>query len=167
MKKKLWSLVVAGLMAVQGAWAASPSLLADGSGLSFEQYSGSQTVGLGQVNVSNTLFFIDEGIVNGYHSWFIFADSATPSTLSAVLQFDQTILQVYSSTADIAATTPVYGAAGVSYGTRGYTGLEGNDSVSWADTFMVLDLRLAGPGDHLRVLTAVPTAPVPEPASAA
>lgn len=170
--KKLWAWMVAGLaaglVAAQGAWAASPSVLSETEGFSFQQYSGSQVVGVGAINAANTLFYIDEGVVGGVHSWFIFSDGAGRSALQAMLQFDQPVLQVFTTRQDIVASTATYGLPGVRYGARGFTGLEGSDSATWADNFLMLDWHMADPGDHIRVLTAAAvTAPVPEPASAA
>jgi len=161
--KKLLAWMVAGLVAVQGAWAAAPTALSETAGYSFEQYSGSATIGIGAVN-TNTLYFIDEGVVGGFHSWYIFFDAATPSNLEAILQFDQPVLAVYDTRSSIDATTAIYGLAGVRYGSRGFTGLEGSDSLTWADNVLLLDWHVADPGDHIRVLTAVAVA-VPEPAT--
>jgi len=162
--KKFLAWMVAGLVTVQGAWAAAPAVLSETAGFSFQQYTGSATVGIGEVNVDNTLFFIDEGVTGGMHSWYIFFDAATPSRLEAMLQFEQPVLAVYDTRASIDATTPVYGLSTVRYGSRSFTGLEGSDSLTWADNILLLDWHVASPGDHVRVLTAVAPA-VPEPAS--
>lgn len=160
---KFHAWMAAGLMAAQGAWAASPVVLDATSGTTFEQYSASTTVGIGAVNADNTLYFIDEGTVGTYQSWYIFYDPATPSNIEALLQFDQNIVAVYSKRSTIDATTPTYGAAGINYGSRGFTGLEGNDALTWTDNLLLLDWRSSDPGDHIRVLTLA--SPVPEPLS--
>lgn len=163
--KRLLSVLVAGLMAVQGAWAAAPSVLSQSDGTSFAQYSGTATVGIGAVDADNTLWFIDEGVVDGVQSWFIFYDAASPVKVDALLQFDHDVLAVYDTRAAIDASTAVYGLASVRYGSRGFTGLEGRDSVTWAGNMLMLDWNVADRGDHIRVLTAASVTPVPEPAS--
>ena len=63
--------------------AAEPMVVVLSSGFSFEQYAGTATVGIGAVDVDDTLFFIEEQAAAGAQSWLIFADTASRSQVSA------------------------------------------------------------------------------------
>ena len=154
------TLIFAALMTMltQAAHAAAPSATSLTAGTTFEEYAGSATVGIGAVDTDSTLFYIDEKTVGGLESWFIFSDAATPSRVAATLQFDQPIVAVYTTRAGLDATTPIYGADSVSYGSIPFSGLEGADTLTWAagSKTLTLEWGVIDPGDHIRVITAVP-----------
>lgn len=163
--KKLLAWLAAGLMSAPAAFAASPSLLSEASGISFAQYSGSATVGTGSIDDASTLYFIPEAVVDGLQSWYIFLDASGRVDLNALLQFDGDIVAVFDTRSAIDASTATYGLDSVRYGSRGFTGLENSDSVTWSGNVLLLDWRVGDRGDHLRVLTVA--SPVPEPANVA
>lgn len=141
------------------ALAAAPVADSLSPGFSFAEYTGSAPVGIGQVDVDQTLFFIDEKSVGGVKSWLVFYDADRDfGFVEATLRFDRPILDVISTREGLDATTPLYGSDAVSYASVRLTGLERSDSLAWTFGGSTLDLRLitADPGDHIRVLTAVP-----------
>lgn len=152
------------LLGAGAAHAADPMVVTLAPGFTFEEYSGTGTIGTGGIDVDNTLFFVDELAVDGLKSWLLFADPTGRAQVSGLLQFDQPIVAVYVKRADIAATTPVYGLPSLSYGSPFFSGLEGLDQIGWTvgGTTLSIDWRLNGRGDEIRVITAAQ--PVPEPA---
>lgn len=171
MKRALAAAPLTTLAAALAAWlitttpsqAAVPVATAITPSASLTEYTGAAPVGVGAVDMNATLYFIDEKTVAGLKSWFVFFDAAAPANLQATLWFDAPIVAVYSVLADLQATTPTYGAAGVTYSTRPLTGLESGDQLQWAagSHSLTLSWNVNDPGDHIRVLTAVP-----EPATA-
>jgi hypothetical protein len=147
------------LVAGVSAHAAPPVATSLTFGYSFEEYTGPAPVGLGEVDVDRVLYYIDEKTVAAEKSWTIFFDAARArSRVSARLEFDAPILAVYSTSADYAATSPIYGADGIVYGAERRTGLERKDLLGWTPggTTLSLQWTVTDPGDHIRVLTAVP-----------
>jgi len=144
--------------AAQAATAAAPSVTGLTPGYSFEEYDGSAELGIGAVDVDRTLFFVDEKAVGGLKSWFVFFDSQRPSGVTATLHFDQPIVAIYSTRDDLEMTTPTYGVSNVSYGSDRYTGLERGDVLLWSgnSNTVYIDWTVLDPGDHIRVITAVP-----------
>lgn len=160
---KMFASLAAGLLCAQAARAADPMVVVLSPGFTFEEYAGSATVGIGAVDVDSTLFFVDELAAPGVKSWLIFADTASRSQVSAMLQFDAPIIAVYTTRSGLDGTTALYGAPSVNYSWKPLSGTEGNDAVNWTvgGTTLSIDWRLSDPGDHIRVLVAQP---VPEPA---
>ena len=155
---KLTGVAAAALFAAPMAQAAAPVAVVLTPGYTFEEYSGTATVGVGAVDTDNALFYIDEQAALGAKSWLIFADPEGRARVTATLQFDQPILAVYTTRDGIESTTPIYGSPSVTYGSRLLTGLEGGDQVAWTagGTLLTISWFSADPGDHIRVLTAVP-----------
>lgn len=161
----------AALLALAAATSASAAPTASGltAGFSFQQYTGAATVGVGQVNTSNVLWWVEEADVNGVKSWFIFADPNGQQVVQATITFDLPVLEVITTTLGLADTRPTYGVDIDSdtllndYGHELGTGLElaRGDQITWAFGSQTLTINwdASDPGDHIRVLTAN----VPEP----
>ena len=163
-----------------------------GGSASFQQLSGSSlpaAVGNNGINIDNTLFGFDEGIVTltsnlvfsggtisagtrvASHLVFFDPKNKNNSVIGSV-SFDQAILGFITVKNDLQATNSLFGLSSVSYGSTGGLGLEGGDSVSIASgnaraLWLNLSERGNNPaGDYVRVFTLAPvTAPVPEPST--
>lgn len=167
---KTLSFVASALAALvtTGAAASVPAVVDIDAGYSFTAYAGSAAVGRGDVNTSSTLFYIDEKVADGWKSWYLFFDPGEGQDLLATLHFDQPIHAVLTTRADLDATNAAYGAAGITYGTSRFIGLESCpvghvfcDAVAWTPGGhdLTLDWSAIDPGDHIRVLVAVPEPP--------
>lgn len=143
--------------AVCGAQASVPVVSSLTSGYSFQEYAGRAPVGAGRVGVDSTLFYIDEKTVNGLKSWLIFFDPAGRQDLNATLTFSHPVTAVFTSRGELQASA-VYTADSVNYLYRPLTGLEREDNISWqvGSTSVNLAWIASNPGDHIRVVTAVP-----------
>ena len=128
-------------------------------GISFTEYVGSAPVGGGQVDDGGTLFFIDEKLIDGLKAWYIFHDGVGISHVTATLNFDAPIIDVLSDR-DALQASAAYGSDSVRYVYHAFTGLEARqgDAVSFerGSRRLQLDFSTLTPGDHIRVLTAVP-----------
>ncbi len=124
---------------------------------SFEEYADkATTVGKGRVDIDK-LFFIDENEVDGVKSWYIFFDPSCHGTVDAKISFSDTILGVKTTKHELRATQALYGNDDFTYRTVKHTGLERRDSfeVIYGNT-LEIHWKAGDPGDHIRVLTAVP-----------
>jgi len=142
------------------------------SGFSFQQYTGTATLGGGFVNISSVLFWVDEAEVNGVKSWYIFMDPNGQQTVEGFLTFDRPIIDVITRTSELSSTRPTYGVDidndGLfnDYTHELGTGLElastNPDSISWpfGSNTLWISWNASDPGDHIRVLTSNN---VPEP----
>jgi len=177
MKSPFNFLVPMALMAATAAQAAPPVPTSLSPGFTFQQYTDtSTTVGIGQVDVDNVLYYIDEKTaaspfcpVASCKSFLIFFDPATVGTnVQATLQFDAPIVATFGQglilgPVQLLLTTPGYGANGYTYFPIVFTGpedvgLETSDFVTVAGNQLTINWTAADPGDHLRVLVAVPEA---------
>lgn len=156
--KSLASAAVLLLSSGGSAEAAAPLALSLTTDYTFAEYAGQTMVGTGDIDVNSTLFFVDERSAEGLKSWFIFFEPASPQRVQATLSFEPAIVAVYSTSSAIANSTATYGASAIAYGIRPFTGLEGADSISWSPggTTLSLNWNVIQPGDHIRVLTALP-----------
>ncbi len=164
MKKTALSLFAA--LASGLAPAAPPTVVDISPGFSFAEYVGPGPVGQGLVDTPSTAFHIDEKVSGGYKSWYLFFDPGTKTQdLLATIRFDQPIAAVLTTKADLDATNAAYGSNSVTYGSSRFIGLEACpldrvfcDAVSWVrgGQDLNLDWSAGGPGDHIRVLVAVP-----------
>lgn len=157
------------------ASAATPTANISTPGFTFQAYSGNAPVGNGQVDISNTLFYIDEQTVNGLKSWYIFFDPKGVQTVDATLTFSSSIVSVLTSKEDLDGSNATYGVDinhdGIfnDYSTNRFIGPElsgalHGDSISWAPgggNTLTLHFNAYDPGDHIRVLVAA----VPEPST--
>lgn len=164
MKKLALSALAA--LASCAALAGPPTAPAITPGFSFTEYSGSQAVGEGLVDVPFTVFYIDEKVVGGTKSWYLFFDPGLRTQgVLATIHFDNPIAAVFTTRAELDASNAAYGSDSVTYGSSRFIGLEPCsvehvfcDAVSWAPGAqdLKLDLSALDPGDHMRVLVAVP-----------
>lgn len=80
--------------------------------------------------------------------------------LAGAVTFDSMILGLITTTAGLAATDAILGAAGTTYATFFARGLEGGETLGIAGDTLSLVLRVTQPGDWLRVVT-IAAIPVP------
>lgn len=165
------TLALACCLALGSAQGAAPLALGLDPGYSFSEYAGSAPVGLGDVDTPYTLFYIDEQAAAGYESWYVFFDPG-PLTqeLRVTIQFDRPIAAVLTTRAELDASNAAYGAAGITYGSSRFMGLEtcpvGRvycDAADWiaGGHELMLNWSAVHPGDHIRVLLTVPEPPNP------
>lgn len=172
---QLPALTLALSLAATAAQAAVPTATGLPAGFSFLSYSGTTAVGLGQVNASNTLFYIDEQTVAGIKSWYIFFEPTGAQSVTATLTFDTPILNVLTTQSALAASDATYGidvdgdAVFNDYASSTFIGPESGDLTSFVTGSHTLTISwfAADPGDHIRVLTAAPVTAVPEPGTVA
>lgn len=159
----------AALIAATTVQAAAPVASGVTPGFSFQDYTGSAPVGSGLVDIDNTFFYIDEQAVAGLKSWYIFFDPKSHQTVDATLTFDAPIVAVLTMKTQLDATNSIYGIdvdsnnATNDYTTSTFIGLEPRngpfgDSVSFTPggNTLVVHFNALDPGDHIRVLVAVP-----------
>ncbi len=158
---KITAVSFAALLACTLAQAAPTASLTT-AGASFQEYTGAGTVGNNNVNVNNTLywFFESEGMYLGQavKSWFVFFDPKKSSSMNGSVGFDQAILQVLDTQTDLSASAGL-GKGGVTYDySNKLVGLEPGDhsKTSFAGSTLTFNWTASNPGDHIRVLTAVP-----------
>lgn len=165
MKQTIRALTLSCGLAIGAAHASPPTAVDIPPGFSFAEYSGSAAVGQGDVNIASTLFYINEKVAEGWKSWYIFFDPGLGQDLVATLHFDQPIHAVLTTRSELDATNAAYGADSITYGTSRFIGLEYCsvphafcDTVSWVagGQDLKLDWGALHPGDHIRVLVAVP-----------
>jgi len=161
MKPSHIAIAVAACAALSTAQAAAPVATSLSPGFTFNEYLDTATpVGRGLVDDDDTLYYIDEKQVNGVKSWFIFFDPLTDgSTVTATLQFDHPIVDVKVSIAGILLTNPKYSADAYQYPPsvfQGYALELPDDHISVSGNTLTLSWSARDPGDHIRVLTAVP-----------
>jgi hypothetical protein len=154
------------LAATTAAQAADPVGALDRS---FAEYTGTGPIGNNNVNDDTTVYWFKEktGTVMSQtvQSWFVFWDPREALSAKGTIAFDQPILAILIDQATLQASGPVLGKAGVTYDySNAAVGLETADAAatSFAGNVLTLDWFASNPGDHIRVLTAVP-----EPASVA
>jgi PEP-CTERM motif len=163
MKKNLF-LVTLALAASAAAQAAAPTATSLTAGLSFAEYSGDTKVGSGNVNVDDTLFFIDEAVSATAKSWYLFFDPTATRSLQATISFDAPIVGILRSRNQLSQSNSTYrvdvDGDGLlnDYANVGGTGMEKADIALWTPGQNTITLNWAtnASGDHLRVLTAVP-----------
>lgn len=162
--------VGAALLAASAAQAA-PVLVSLDPGYGFQAYNGTAAVNAGNLDARNVLFRIEEQRIGGLQSWYLFFDPAGSQTVTATIDFGAPIVDVITTSSDLAATRATWqvdvDGDGIfdDYATTLLMGLEGQDSVSWVQgsALLGIDWNAWDPGDHVRVLVQV----VPEPGSIA
>lgn len=138
------------------------------------------TVGVGSVDDPGILYGFDEktvllaspltvdfkvgggsSIASGttIQSHYIFFDPGVSQSVLGLVTFNFPILGLITSTAKLSSTDGTLGlpsSSGITYGSVPATGLEGGDSFAVFGTSLALGWSASSPGDHIRVITAVP-----------
>ncbi len=122
---------------------------------SFMEYSGGAAVGVGAVD-TNKLFFVDEKSVDGVKSWYIFFDPKCRAAVDAEITFSNAITGLITSTQGLLNTDTKFGIAGIDYDSVKHTGLEKRDVATFSGNTLTIHWKAGDPGDHIRVMTAVP-----------
>jgi hypothetical protein len=140
-----------------GALAADPTASLDRS---FGEYILAGPVGNNNLN-TNTFYWMQEKagtwMGQAVQSWFLMWDPKSGSVKGTVT-FDQKILFVHDDKRDLSATEE-FQKAGVTYNySNNAVGLETGDKngTSFAANTLSLAWNASSPGDHIRVMTAVP-----------
>jgi hypothetical protein len=162
MKNKLIALATCALLTAP-ALAADPSASLNRGWI---EYADSLAVGNNKVQDDKNAYWIFEGagtwMGQAVNSWFVFWDPRSSLQLKGSIDFDQKILFVHDDQAGLQATAG-FNKAGLTYDYNPkLVGLETTDAkhTSWAGNTLTLKWNASNPGDHIRVMTAVP-----EPAS--
>lgn len=169
MKTVTAALTLLAAFALGSARAAAPLVLDIDAGVSFAEYAGLAPVGQGNIDDSTTLFYVDEQTVDGVKSWLIFFDPAGLGRVDATLHFDLPIQAVLTTKSQLQSSHALYGVDidgdGLldDYAMHRFIGLERRNRIAWAEGGHELELSwtAADPGDHIRVLIAVPEPPNP------
>ncbi len=144
------------------ALAANPTASLDRS---FTEYTGAGPIGKNGVDNGSTVYWLYEstGVYSGksVYSWFVFWDPPGPPgtpEVSGTITFADKILYVHDDQLDLQGTAS-FGKPGVTYDySAAAVGLEADDKsgTSFANNTLTLAWRANNPGDHIRVMTAVP-----------
>ena len=158
---KCTAVCLAALLACTLAQAAPTATLST-AGASFEEYTGTGPVGNNNINANGKLFWFYESsgsyLGQAVKSWFVFFDPRAASSMKGDVSFDGAILHVLDDKASLLATS-AFGSAGMSYDYSNKSiGLEAGDKskTSFAGSTLSLNWTASNPGDHIRVMTAVP-----------
>jgi hypothetical protein len=140
-----------------GALAADPTAALDRS---FAEYTGAGPVGNNNLNTS-TFFWMQEKagtwMGQAVQSWFLMWDPKS-DRVKGTVSFDQKILFVHDDKSELMATAG-FQKPGVTYNySNNAVGLESGDKsgTSFAANTLSLSWNASSPGDHIRVMTAVP-----------
>lgn len=160
MKRKLLALaVIAATLAVSNAIAANPTAALDKG---WVEYTGTGAVGNNNINDNDNAYWVYESsgtwMGQAVNSWFVFWDPRSGSRVEGDISFDQNILFVHDDKAELIATA-AFGKASVTYDySRNLVGLEAGDKAGTSITGNTLSIKwnASNPGDHIRVMTAVP-----------
>jgi len=158
---KLTAVSLAALLACTVAQAAPTASLTT-AGASFEEYTAGGPVGNNHINVDGKLYWMFESqgtyLGQAVKSWFVFFDPKNSSSMKGSVSFDQPILHVLDNKADLIASAG-FGKLGVTYNYgNNLIGLEAGDrnKTSFAGDTLSFNWAASSPGDHIRVMTAVP-----------
>lgn len=137
---------------------------------SFTEYTGAGPVGDGTINDDVNFYWMFEstGVWAGQavNSWFLIWEPEQRLMASGTVSFDAPILFLLDDKSEMVASA-AFGKPGVTYDyTSALVGLEAPDKnhTSWSGNTLTLSLdgwNAGNPGDHVRVMTAVPVVPEP------
>jgi hypothetical protein len=158
MQLKLIAAAAAALFAVN-AMAADPTASLNRT---WTEHTGTGPVGNNNINNNDNAYWMFESagtwMGQAVNSWFVFWDPKHGKQLKGTVSFDNNILYVHDSKAELQATS-AFGKPGMTYDySRKLVGLESADAsnTTWAANTLTLKWRASNPGDHIRVMTAVP-----------
>lgn len=151
------ALATAASLATPAAFAADPTAVLDKG---FVEYTGVGPVGNNGLQDSANFYWFYEGTGTwegqAVNSWFLIWDSGTLASVSGSISFDAPILFRHDGQAELIATA-AFQKPGVAYDySIANVGLEGGDQTSVVGNVMTLAWATTNPGDHVRVMTAVP-----------
>ena len=159
------SKIIAALALSWIGFSATPAVAADPTASldrSFVEYTGTATLGNNKVNDDNNFYWLFEStgtyLGQQVNSWFLFYDPKKTLEVRGTVSFDQSILYLFDDRSELRDTRS-FGNSDFSYDySRRAIGLEANDKrdTSFAGTVLSLYWTAGNPGDHIRVMTAVP-----------
>jgi hypothetical protein len=126
-----------------------------------------ETVGIGDIDTRSVVYFVKEKQIGSLQSWYLFFDPSGSQSVNGTVTFDGAIDQIITETSALQASQATWGlASGITYGYVAATGFEGPDGASFAGDVLTFNFTASDPGDHMRILTAVPEpSQVPEPSA--
>lgn len=155
---KFTAFVATALLAFNAAAAAPTASLNRG----WVEYTGTGPIGNNNVNDDAKAYWMFEstGTWNGQavNSWFVFWDPSASLGVRGTIRFDNTILFVHDEKSELKDTMS-FGKPGVKYDySRSAVGLEDADRnhTSFVGDTLSIRWNASNPGDHIRVMTAVP-----------
>jgi PEP-CTERM motif len=128
---------------------------------SFVEYTDAGPIGNNNINESSFFWMKEQAgswMGQQVQSWFLIWDPKKSEQVKGSVTFDADILAVLDSKAELQASA-AFEKAGVTYNySRSTVGLEHGESrkTSFADDTLSLKWTASSPGDHVRVMTAVP-----------
>jgi hypothetical protein len=128
---------------------------------SFIEYTAAGPIGNNNINASSFYWMQEQAgswMGQQVQSWFLIWDPKKSEQVKGTVTFDADILYVLDSKAELQASA-AFQKAGVTYNdSRSAVGLESGDSrkTSFTDGTLSLKWTASSPGDHVRVMTAVP-----------
>lgn len=157
MYKKL--IIAAAAALAFGAQAADPMASINRS---FTEYTGTGAIGNNNINNNSNVYWMFESTGTwagqAVNSWFLFWDPRSSLVASGTVKFDNNILFVHDQKAELLATA-AFNKPGVSYDySNNLVALESGDrsNTSFAGDTLTFRWTASNPGDHIRVMTAVP-----------
>jgi len=158
MQFKLIAAAAAALLACN-AMAADPTASINRT---WTEYVGDATVGNNKINNNDSVYWMFENtgswMGQAVNSWFVFWDPRTSSSAKGSVSFDNHILYVHDDQSELQASM-AFGKPGANYDySNRLVGLEAGDrsNTSWAENKLSFKWDASNPGDHIRVMTAVP-----------
>lgn len=153
------------IAAAAAALLAAPALAADPTASlnrSWTEYAGTGAIGNNNINNNSTAYWFYESsgtwMGQAVNSWFVFWDPKASLDLKGTISFDNNILFVHDEKSELTATAG-FNKTGVTYDySNALVGLEAADrsNTSFAGNTLTLKWQASNPGDHIRVMTAVP-----------
>ena len=141
------------------AFAADPTASIDRG---WVEYTGSGSIGNNNINDNGKMYWMYESsgtwMGQAVRSWFVFWDPKNSRSASGSIGFDNSILFLHDSQAELQATA-AFGKADVAYDySNRLIGLEAGDAANTSFSGNTLSFKwtASNPGDHIRVMTAVP-----------
>ena len=90
-------------------------------------------------------------------SHYIYFDPQSAQSIAGSVTFQFPIIGVFFTKAGLAGSSGLFGLDSVTYHSGGQTGLELAGDTFWiTNNVLNVSWNSSGPGDHMRVLTAVP-----------
>lgn len=126
----------------------------------FTEYTLGGPIGNDNINDNSNVYWFYEStgtwLGQAVNSWFVFWDPKNSLGANGTITFDQPILFVHDVKSELVSTAS-FQKLGVTYNYPTLVGLESNtDTVTKSGKVLTLDWMASNPGDHIRVMTAVP-----------
>jgi PEP-CTERM motif len=149
-------------LALAAAAHAAPTAPTASLSKTFTEYTGAGPIGNNGVQDQDNFYWMYESSGNylgqDVHSWWLMWDPKNSASVRGTVSFASSILYMHDDKAELIATNG-FQKAGVAYTyAANAVGLEAGDksNTSFAGDTLTLRWGASSPGDHIRVMTAVP-----------